>query len=74
MSLEQLVRDPQGRLSEAKVWSNVYKAGMFYILMTHTEKLLLDWALLGLVLAAGIAPDLLKKMISAKAGISETPK
>lgn len=65
----EIVRDPSGRVSEAKLWANVFKAGLLIVLFTHTETILSDWTLLALVIVAGIAPDLLKKVISAKAGV-----
>lgn len=68
MSLAELIRDPAGRLSEAKVWANAYKAAGIYVLIAYADKILADWMLLGVLLTAGIAPDVLKKIITVRAG------
>lgn len=71
MSLAEMIRDPAGRLSEAKVWANAYKAAGLFMLVQHADKILADWMLLAVLLAAGIAPDLFKKLVTLKAGAAE---
>lgn len=71
MKLRDLVCDPQGRLSEAKAWANGYKAAGMWLGLQHADKLLADWMLLGVWLLAGIAPDVLKKIITTRAGATE---
>lgn len=71
MSLFEMIRDPSGRLSEAKVWANAYKAAGLYVLVAYADKVLTDWMLLSVVLLAGIAPDVLKKVITVRAGAAE---
>ena len=64
--LNQLVRDPDERVSEAKVWSNVGKFTCGYILFYHTDVIILHWDALAILLICMIAPDLLKKIITMK--------
>lgn len=71
MSLAELIRDPSGRLSEAKVWANLYKAAGLYVMIAYADKVLSDWMLVGVILLAGIAPDVLKKVITVRAGAAE---
>lgn len=66
-----MIRDPAGRLSEAKVWANIYKSAGLYILVSHADKVLSDWMLLAVLLMAGIAPDVVKKIIVMRAGAAE---
>lgn len=68
MSLAEMIRDPAGRLSEAKVWANAYKGAGLFVLIMHADKILADWMLLAVLLMAGIAPDVLKKIITLHAG------
>lgn len=72
--LNDLVRDPAGRVAEAKLWSNVFKAGMLYVFLTHTEVILKDWGVLTVFVGAMVAPDVLKKMLSMRAGGSVEEK
>lgn len=71
MSLAEMIRDPAGRLSEAKVWANAYKGAGLVVLMMHADKVLSDWMLLAVLLMAGIAPDVVKKIIVTRAGAAE---
>ena len=63
-----LIRDPSGRISEAKLGAVAGKAAMLYLLVAHAEQVLADWALLSVFVGAIIAPDLLKKVITVRAG------
>lgn len=68
MMLKDLVCDPEGRLSEAKVWANVFKAAMTYTFVYHSESIIKDWTVLSVFVCGVIAPDLLKKLLMLKAG------
>lgn len=71
MKISDMVCDPHGRLSEAKVWASAYKAAAMWLGIQHADKLLSDWMLLGVWLLAGIAPDVVKKIIVTRAGAVE---
>lgn len=72
--LNDLVRDPSGRVAEAKVFAVVFKASMVYVFLKHAETVLKDWMILGVFVTALLAPDLLKKVLSMKAGLSPEVK
>ncbi len=57
-----------GQVQESKLWANVYKGAGLWILVTYSETVLKDWAVLATLLVVGVAPDLLKKIITLKAG------
>lgn len=56
-----------GEVQESKLWANAYKAGGFWLMIAYPEKVLSDWTLLMTVMVVGIAPDLLKKLITMRA-------
>jgi hypothetical protein len=64
MKLLELFSDPSGRLSEAKICSIGFKLAALWVLIMHTDKVLEDSLILLVLLLSGIAPDLLKKLIS----------
>lgn len=66
--LNDLVRDPAGRVSEAKAFAVAFKAGMLYVFLKHTELILKDWVILAVFVAAFVAPDVFKKLIVMRAG------
>lgn len=67
--LNDLVRDPAGRVSEAKAYAVVFKASMVYVFLKHTELILKDWMILAVFVTAMLAPDLLKKILSMRVGV-----
>lgn len=69
--LNDLVRDPQGKVSEAKAFAVAFKISMIYVFLKHTEMVIKDWMVLLVFCAAMLAPDLLKKLITMKAGKEE---
>lgn len=71
MKFRDLFCDPGGKLAEAKIWANAYKAAAMWIGLQHADKLLSDWMLLGVWMLAGIAPDVMKKIIVTRAGAQE---
>ena len=66
--LNDLVRDPSGKVSEAKTFSVAFKIGMLYVFLKHAELILKDWVVLAVFVTAMIAPDVLKKLIVLRAG------
>lgn len=56
-----------GEIQESKLWANVFKAAALYILLRFPEKAMEDWAVLATLLVIGVAPDLLKKIITMRA-------
>ena len=60
--LNDLVRDPSGRVAEAKVFA------MVWVFLKHTEAVLKDWMILAVFVTAMLAPDLLKKLLSMRLG------
>lgn len=71
MNLRDLVCSPDGKLAEAKLWSNVFKGTTLWLGIANAEALFKDWMLLGVWLLAGIAPDVVKKIIVTRAGGQE---
>lgn len=69
--LNDLIRSPDGKVSEAKGFAVAFKATMIYVFLKHTETILAEWTILALFITAFLAPDLLKKLISMKAGVKE---
>ncbi len=57
-----------GEVQESKLWANLFKAAALWLVMFHAETVLKDWAILATLLVIGVAPDLLKKMITMKLG------
>lgn len=66
--LNDLVRSPDGKVSEAKSFAVTFKFLMLYVFLYHTDKILSDWAVLAIFVAAFIAPDILKKVLTMKIG------
>lgn len=66
--INQLVRDPSGRVSEAKLFSIIGKTALLYVFIAKFDQVVADSMVLLIFVAAWIAPDLLKKAISARAG------
>lgn len=67
--LNDLVRDPHGRVSEAKVFAVLFKSSMVWVFLKHTELILKDWMILAVFVTAMLAPDLLKKILSMRVGV-----
>ena len=68
MSINDMIRSPDGKVAESKVWTNLGKCALMYLLLTHSEAVIKDWSVLAVFVCALIAPDLLKKLIAAKTG------
>lgn len=66
--LNALVRDPDQRVSEAKLWANIGKALICYVLLFPNATLLEHWEGFAIMLLFLIAPDLVKKMLTLKYG------
>ena len=66
--LNDLVRSPDGKVAEVKLWSNVGKFIAAVILVVHLKDILPYWDALAVLLAFLIIPDVAKKMIVTKAG------
>ncbi len=69
--LNDLVRSPDGKVAEAKVFTVLFKAAMVYVFIKHYEVVTKDWTVLMVFVAAMIAPDILKKLLAVKAGIGK---
>jgi hypothetical protein len=67
--LNDLVRSPDGKVSEAKGFAVAFKVAMMYVFLKHTEAILAEWTILSIFVTAFIAPDLLKKILTMKAGV-----
>lgn len=70
--LNDLVRSPDGKVSEAKAFAIAFKAALLYVFLNKVGAVLADWMILSLFIAAFIAPDLLKKILAMKAGVKVT--
>lgn len=66
--LNDLVRDPAGKVAEAKVFAVGFKVSMIYVFIKHAEAIIKDWMVLLVFCAALLMPDLLKKIIAMRAG------
>ena len=55
-----------GEVQESKLWANIYKAAALWLIIHYSDKVLSDWLILFILLSVGIAPDLLKKIITMK--------
>ena len=55
-----------GEMQESKLWAKAYKGAGLWVLLNYTEKVLADWTLLTALMVVGIAPDLLKKLITMR--------
>ena len=69
-----LVRDQNGQVSEAKAWANVGKGIAAYLLIEHTQYIVDRWDALITLLCILVLPDMLKKIITMKYGGNGTPK
>lgn len=69
--LNDLIRSPDGKVSEAKGFAVAFKASMIYVFLKHAEVILKDWMILAVFVTAMIAPDLLKKIVSMRTGVKE---
>jgi hypothetical protein len=67
--LNDLVRDPTGRVSEAKAFAVLFKTSMIWVFLKHAEMILKDWMILAVFVTALLAPDLLKKILSMRTGV-----
>jgi len=69
--LNDLIRSPDGKVSEAKGFAVAFKMAMLYVFLKYAESILAEWTILALFITAFLAPDLLKKVISMKTGVRE---
>lgn len=67
--LNDLVRSPDGKVSEAKGGAVIFKTAMIYVFIQKIDAILADWVVLAIFVTAFIAPDLLKKVLTMKAGL-----
>lgn len=67
--LNDLVRSPDGKVSEAKGGAVLFKTAMLYIFVQKIDAILADWMILAIFVTTFIAPDLLKKVLSQKVGV-----
>jgi hypothetical protein len=66
--LNELVRDPQGRMSEAKMFAVAFKPFLIWVFVKNAETILQDWTILTVIVVTFVAPDLLKKLIAMRTG------
>jgi len=64
--LNDVVRSPDGRVSEAKLWASAGKAASLFLIMRYSESVIAHWDVLAVLLLVLVAPDLLKKMVAMK--------
>lgn len=69
--LNDLVRDPSGRVAEAKVFAVLFKPFLIWMFLQHAETILKDWGILTVIVVTFVAPDLLKKLISMRSGVAD---
>lgn len=67
--LNDLIRSPDGKVSEAKAGAVLFKAAMLYVFLKFTDKILGDGMILAIFVASFIAPDVIKKVLTMKAGV-----
>ena len=67
--LNDLIRSPDGKVSEAKAGAVLFKSAMLYVFVAKIDAILSDWIILSIFVTAFIAPDLLKKVLTMKAGV-----
>lgn len=74
--LNDLVRGPDGKVAEAKVFAVLFKGAMIHVFLKHAETILKDWMILAVFVSALLMPDILKKLMSMKLGQPKesTPK
>lgn len=66
--LNDMVRDPVGKVAEAKVFAVGFKAAMIWVFLERAEQILRDWMILAVFVTAMLMPDLLKKVMAMKLG------
>jgi len=69
-----MVRSPDGRISESKIMSTIFKVLMCYVFVVHADAILKDWMILTVFVFGMIAPDLLKKLMAIKLGVPPKEK
>lgn len=67
--LNDLIRSPDGKVSEAKVGAVLFKSAMLYVFVAKIDAVLADWIILSIFVTTFVAPDLLKKVLTMKAGV-----
>ena len=67
--LNDLIRSPDGKVSEAKGGVVLFKTAMMWAFVTQINTILSDWMILSIFVTTFVAPDLLKKVLSQKAGV-----
>jgi hypothetical protein len=70
--MNDLIRSPDGKVSEAKMNTVLFKAAMLYVFLKYTQLILADWMLLAVFVTTLVAPDLMKKVLAQKAGLATT--
>ena len=71
--LNDLIRSEDGKVSEAKVWTNAGKCIAAWLLLHHTEYIVERWDALTILLLILVAPDLVKKVVTMKYGQAAEP-
>ena len=66
--LNDMIRDPAGNVSEAKVWANIFKGSMVWVFLHHAAEVIRDWTVLLVFVGALLMPELLKKLMTMKLG------
>lgn len=66
--INELVRDPQGKVSAGKVGSIIGQFIAAKYLLQHNGELIDKWETLLILLSVLIAPELIKKMVTMKYG------
>jgi len=70
--LNDLVRSPDGKVSEAKAYVVAFKGVLLYTFLHNVEVILGGWEILSIFVLAFIAPDALKKILAMKFGATPT--
>lgn len=66
--LNDMVRDPAGKVAESKTFAVAFKAAMVWVFLDRAEQILRDWMVLAVFVTAMLMPDLLKKVMTMKLG------
>ena len=66
--VNDLVRAEDGKVSEAKLWTNIGKGIAAYMLVYHTGYIVDRWDALAILLLILVAPDMVKKLLTLKYG------
>ena len=66
--LNDLIRSPNGNISEAKLCSVAGKASLLYLLLAYPEMIIKNWEVLMVFSLFLIAPDLIKKLLEMRYG------